>query len=318
MTKQDRHIDHNRVIRILNRIVDAAVLLLLLICLMLAIWSFWDSHQVYEEASVEQYTAYKPIPGEETKSFDELRAMNSDVIGWLTIYDTKIDYPLVQSKKNNSEYLSRDPEGEFQSSGSIYLDYRNNQHFKDFNTIIQGHHMDERKMFGDLELFVDKSFFDKHRYGTIFYDGKNHGIEFFAVLKVDAHTGLIQNPGITNKSEQQEYLDTIYDRALFTRGIGVTTEDHIVALSTCAMDMTNGRFILFAKLYDYEIKNPFPEEIKGERLGNGIDVFRLFNKASLLPLWQLDLLLLLIILFLYLLSRLEHQRWQKKKGQKKK
>ena len=105
---------NKRFVRTLSRTVDNAVLLTLLVILVLAAYSLWDSHQVFAEADAEKYETYKPVAEEDTKSFDELRAMNPDVLGWITIYDTKIDYPLVQSKTSNSEYLSRNPEKEFQ------------------------------------------------------------------------------------------------------------------------------------------------------------------------------------------------------------
>ena len=111
-----------KMIQSLSRAVDNAVLLLLLVCLIFAGYSLWDTHKVYEDASSAKYETYKPVSEEETKSFEELRAMNPDVLGWITIYDTMIDYPLVQSKVSNNEYLSRNPEKEFESSGSIYLD----------------------------------------------------------------------------------------------------------------------------------------------------------------------------------------------------
>ncbi len=307
-----------RIVRTLSRTVDNAVLLTLLVCLIFASYSFWDSHQLSAEATSEKYETYKPVSEEDTKSFEELRAMNPDVLGWITIYDTKIDYPLVQSKIGNSEYLSKNPEREFQSSGSIYLDTKSNPNFTDFNSVIHGHHMDNRRMFGDLELFVEKDFFDKHQYGNLFFNGKNHGLEFFAVLKVDAHTSIIQNPGITDEAEKQAYLDQIRTRATWTRDIGVTTQDHIVMLSTCAMDMTNGRYILCAKIHDSAIANPFPDEEETQNLGDRLDVFKLIDRFQNLTIWQWILLLILLIIIIYLLYRAERHRLLKKRERKQK
>ena len=309
---------NKRFVRTLSRTVDNAVLLTLLVILILAAYSLWDSHQVFAEADAEQYETYKPVTEEDTKSFDELRAMNPDVLGWITIYDTKIDYPLVQSKTSNSEYLSQNPEKEFQSSGSIYLDTKCDPHFSFFNSVIHGHHMDNRRMFGDLGLFVEKDFFDKHQYGNLFYDGKNHGLEFFAILKVDAHTNLIQNPGITEEAEKQAYIGQIYQRATWTRDIGVSTQDHIVMLSTCAMDMTNGRFILCAKLHDAPIANPFPEEEEQQNIGGRLDIFSLIDRFQNFTIWQWILILIALILITYLLYKAERHRLLKKRERKQK
>ena len=170
-----------RIVRTLSRTVDNAVLLTLLVCLIFSVYSFWDTHQVNEAADSKKYATYKPTTEEGKKSFAELQAMNSDVMGWLTIYGTSIDYPLVKAQKDNFTYLSKNAEGEWESSGSIYVDYRNGAHFEDFNTIIHGHHMAEHKMFGDLDLFTEAAYFNEHQYANLYYDGQNHGVELFVI-----------------------------------------------------------------------------------------------------------------------------------------
>ena len=93
-----------------------------------------------ENAMPEHYEIYRPTE-EDYGNFDELKAQNSDVCGWITIYGTHVDYPIVQSE-DNSTYLMRNPRGEYSLSGSIFMDYMNQKDFSDFNTIIYGHHMD--------------------------------------------------------------------------------------------------------------------------------------------------------------------------------
>ena len=66
--------------------------------------------------------------------------LNKDVVGWITIFDTHISYPVVQGK-DNQEYLNKDVFGKFSFSGSIFLDYRNACDFTDSYSIIYGHHM---------------------------------------------------------------------------------------------------------------------------------------------------------------------------------
>ena len=129
-----------RIVRTLSRTVDNTVLLTLLVCLIFAGYALWDTHQMLTAADAAQYTEYKPS-NEEAKGFDDFRAMNNDVIGWLTIYDTTIDYPVVRSPISNDDYLSKNPEGEWEGSGSLFLDHNNKADFSDFNTIIFGHHM---------------------------------------------------------------------------------------------------------------------------------------------------------------------------------
>lgn len=307
---------NRRFVRTLSRTVDNAVLLALLVALIFSIYSFWDTHQVNEAADSKKYQSFKPSTEEGKKSFAELQAMNSDVMGWLTIYGTSIDYPLVKAQSDNFTYLSKNAEGEWEGSGSIYVDYRNGSHFEDFNTIIHGHHMENHKMFGDLGLFVKSDFFNEHQYANLYFDGANHGLEIFAVMTIDAYHTVASTPNITDPAQKQDLLNSILKDAVQKRDVGVTTSEHIVIMTTCNLTETNGRYTLVAKLLDHEVANPFPEEEEEVRIGDRLDVFSLFNNFSKLPLWQWILILVAIIILLWLLYRAERRRLLNKKQRK--
>ena len=298
-----------RIIRSLSGTVDFIVLALLIAAIIFALYALWDSHQVFAAADSTRYEQYKPT-ADDTISFDELREMNPDVIGWLTVYDTKIDYPVVNSKNSNDDYLSRNPLGEIEASGSLFNDYRNSKNFADFNTIIFGHHMAERAMFGDIDLFLEKDFFDSHEYGNLFFRGYDHGIQIFSIMIIDAHEQTIYSVPATTAEAKQDYLDYIQSHTKYGRDVKVTTEDQIVLLSTCSEDITNGRYVLAAKILDRPVKNPFPEEETEHNRAN-IDVFDLFDQWLMLPAWQWIFVLLFLILIVFALWRLEHQRYSK-------
>lgn len=312
-----RNYTSKRIVRTLSRTVDNAVLLTLLVCLVFSIYSFWDTHQVNEAADSKKYATFKPTTEEGKKSFAELQAMNSDVMGWLTIYGTSIDYPLVKAQKDNFTYLSKNAEGEWESSGSIYVDYRNDAHFQDFNTIIHGHHMAEHKMFGDLDLFVNADYFNEHRYANLYFDGANHGLEIFASMTIDAYHPVASSPNIQDPSTQQELLTSILNEAAQKRDIGVTKNDHIIIMTTCNLSETNGRYTLVAKLLDHEVANPFPEEEEETRTGVGsLNVFSIVDRFAQLTIWQWILLLIILICILWLLYKAERRRLLKKKLRK--
>lgn len=307
-----------RIVRTLSRTVDNAVLLTLLVILILGAFGLWDTWQVYAAADVSTYQQYKPEP-EDTESFDELRAINPDVMGWITIYDTMIDYPMVKPTKDNDEYMSRNPKREFESSGSIFLDVKNAADFSDFNTIIFGHHMAERKMFGDIDLFLERAFFNSHQYGNLFFSGQNHGFEIVAICEVAAGDPVVYQAGVKEEAQKQEYIAYLQNKAKFWRDNStVTTDDHIVILSTCSADITNGRFVLVGKLLDHTVANPFPEE---ERQTDArIDLVNTLGVLFKLPVWEWILILLAIILLIYLLYRLsrrnDKRRFEKKQKEK--
>ena len=84
----------------LNEVYDFLFIILMILLLVFAFYAKWDSQQVYTKADPIQYLQYKPSPPEMV-SFEELQEINPDVMGWLTVYDTNIDYPLVQTDDNN-------------------------------------------------------------------------------------------------------------------------------------------------------------------------------------------------------------------------
>lgn len=359
-----------RFVRTLSRAVDNIVLLTLLVCLVLACYALWDAAQFHAAADTERYTEYKPT-ADNTLGFDELRALNSDVIGWLTVYDTRIDYPVLRSPKTNDDYLSKNALGEWEGSGSLFLDHKNRADFSDFNTIIYGHHMTERKMFGDLDLFLKKDFFDKHEYANLYYSetglelvqdnnsnpnmspeaglryefieykGRNHGIQFFAMLQAETSDQYIYYVPSQTEEAKQLTLQSIANRALLVRNLqtgetkqlgtpgakgatktesvdanffGVSTNDRIVLMSTCSADITNGRFVLVGKLLDNEVSNPFPKE-KTEP-DYRVDIFSTLEKVLKLPIWLWILILVAAIILIGLLYKAERERLRRKKLRK--
>lgn len=158
-------------VKLASGIVNFAVLAACLLLFSYGCYAVWDSQQLTQAADAKQYEIYKPTD-EDTRSFVELQAINPDVFGWLNVYGTNIDYPLLQGE-DNSKYVNTNVDGEYSLIGALFLDYRNKPDFSDFNSIIYGHHMAEDKMFGDIADFADRGFFDSHRYGSLFYEGKD-------------------------------------------------------------------------------------------------------------------------------------------------
>lgn len=249
-----------KAIRIANSFVNLSVLIVVSLLLAFSCYAIWDSGQVHSAASAGNYTLYKPTAEDEGASFEDLRANNPDVFAWLTVYGTNIDYPVVQGQ-NNIKYVNTDAKGKHSLSGAIFLDYRSGPNFSDFSSILYGHHMENQVMFGEIARFSNKNYFDAHRYGALYIDGKEHGLEFFAFAHTDAYDFKVFRVNITEQEDKQAYLDLLMQIATNTRDdVSVTTDDRIVLLSTCSSDSTNGRDILVAKITDTVPDNPF--EIK--------------------------------------------------------
>ena len=137
-------------IKIINSIVNFIVLTIILLMVAFAGYAMWDSTQIYKAADASQYAVYKPS-SEDSISFKQLQEKNPDVFCWLTVYGTNIDYPVTQGK-NNTKYVNTNAYGVYSLSGSVFLDAINDKNFQDFNSILYGHHMEKKAMFGELGL----------------------------------------------------------------------------------------------------------------------------------------------------------------------
>src|SRR5690625_3646893 len=138
--------------------------------------TFYNAVAAEEDSQNEQNDDSKSIrPG-----FEELLKQNSDVVGWITIGGTQIDYPILQSS-NNEYYLTNNYNQADSRAGSIFLDYRNDVGSSDLNTVVYGHRMKDGSMFQHLTKFLNKDFFEAHRtfeFDTL-YD--SYEAEIFAV-----------------------------------------------------------------------------------------------------------------------------------------
>ena len=291
-----------KAVRTANSIVNFAVLAAILLLLAFGCYALWDSDQVYNAANAAQYEIYKPTVENEGKTFQELQAINPEVFSWLTVYGTNIDYPVTQGD-DNMKYVNTNAEGSYSLSGSIFLDYENSRDFSDFNSILFGHHMEQQTMFGEIGLFSDKDYFNARLYGSLYYNGTDHGLEFFAFLHTDAYDASVFAAGVSGEA-RQAYLDGLLDKATFTRDIGVTVKDRIVLLSTCSAESTNGRDILVARITDELFDDAFKTN-ETDNTGTHATV----DGQTGIPGWlwiALAALVLLILLVIVLYHKRKH------------
>ncbi len=206
-------------IRILDDLIDRILAVFLVLLLLLGVYFVYDTVCVYCNASADRVSVYKPGSGE-----GEQIPLSDDYVAWLTIDDTKIDYPIMQGE-TNSKYLNTDPYGEYSLSGSIFLDSRNAGDFSDSYSLVYGHHMADGVMFGALDAFFDERYFDAHCTGTLTVGETVYQIRIFAALRTDAEVKAIFTP---NGSEPVIKLAET-ESAIYR----MPGNDHIVALSTC-------------------------------------------------------------------------------------
>lgn len=243
-----------KIVKLLNKLVDHSILLVLVAILLYGIYGIIDIYEVYDNAKIdESIIRLKPNGKNNRECIKQLKKFNGDIFAWIQIDNTSIDYPIVQGK-DNMEYLKKDYHGEYSSSGAIFLDYRNKKNFTDFYNIIYGHHMNRSLMFGDLDEYKNKSFFDKNKTGKLYLKDGTYDLEIFACAQVSSYNSNIYTLKKT-KNDKLNFIEYIRKNAKYYRNVELDENSNIIALSTCSRDTTNGRFIIFTKIIDKQTED---------------------------------------------------------------
>ena len=169
---------------------------------------------------------------------------HTEAVGWIRFEDDLISYPIMQAE-DNSKYAIKDADGNDSETGAIFLDYRSSADFSDSNTIIYGHNMRDRSMFGALKNYKeDLGFLDDHKYFQIITPEGSGRYMLFAFMDVPKNSYIYDVCG-DNTSRMREFLDTIEYKTYIDTGIEPTVDDKIITLSTCTQK-DDLFFVMFA------------------------------------------------------------------------
>ncbi|MFC5530557.1 class B sortase [Cohnella yongneupensis] len=185
--------------------------------------------------------------------FKPLLEVNDEIVGWLRIADTEVDYPVTQTD-DNEYYLTHDVKKEENITGSIFMDYRNNIKGYNRNTILYSHSMKNGTMFGAVLRYESRWNFENKpiiEFDTLYGDEK---WEIFSAYKTDTSFDYIRTD-FKSDEDFQQYLDTVKAMSLHKSDVEVSASDQILTLSTCYHGLKNGRFVVHAKLIR-ETKHP--------------------------------------------------------------
>lgn len=178
--------------------------------------------------------------------FSVLKQENEDIVGWLYLEDSPINYPVVQSN-DNDYYLRRLVNGEYNIAGSLFMDYRNASNLENNNTIIYGHNMKNNTMFGSLQEYKSQDYYDNHKVMYYFTPGKNYIIELFTGYTISVESD-IYDLSVIDSSK----LEKLISKSDFESNTKVTEEDKIITLSTCAYEYDGARYIVMGVLKEIE------------------------------------------------------------------
>lgn len=250
--------------RLFLRLCNAIVNFILASCLILAglyaVYALWDNNQILAAAVDVQADMIKlkpeviPEAEGQSASFEELLQVNPDVCGWISMDNTRIDFPTLQGDSNLT-YINTDVYGNFALAGSIFLDTRCSRDFSDSYSLLYGHHMDNGNMFGDLALYKDETFFRENRSGTLILPDNAYQLEIICCMLVDASDDYIFEPqnaqhDINGLLQYAETGSVHLNRDVLERAKEAENLQ-IIALTTCSTEFTDARTIILAVMVPY-------------------------------------------------------------------
>ena len=194
----------------------------------------------------------EPIPYSEEKTIlpelAELFGQNGDLVGWISIADTNINYPVMQSVNEPNFYLKHGFDKAYSNYGVPYIDEGCAPGLSN-NIVIYGHHMNDGTMFADLCGYADRGFYEGHK--TIRFDTLSGSGEYevVAAFRFNTNRDTFRYNEYTNMDEAEfaEFLENVRARALYDTDMEVEYGDTLLTLSTCEYTYKNGRFVVVAK-----------------------------------------------------------------------
>lgn len=178
--------------------------------------------------------------------FENLSEINSDIVGWIYIDNTAINYPIVQGE-DNSYYLKHLFDKNYSSSGCIFLDCNNNPDFSGYNNVIYGHHMKNGTMFSSLTDYKDQKYYNAHPQAILLTPNQNYIIDIFAGYVASINDDAWQI-AFDADNEFIEWIADIQERSCFASNVKPVTTDKIITFSTCSYEFDNARFVLYGIL----------------------------------------------------------------------
>lgn len=185
---------------------------------------------------------------ENTINIEELYKINNDIVGWIKIENTGIDYPVMQTKESPNYYLRRNFYKQYSILGTPYMAENCNIKTSD-NLIIYGHHINGNKLFGELEKYKSKEYYNTHKIIKFYTMQENAEYEIIAVFKTVAYTGFqyYKFYNAENEREFNTFVEKCKELSFYDTGKTALYGDKLITLSTCEYSNQNGRLVVVAR-----------------------------------------------------------------------
>lgn len=211
---------------------------------------FQYARDEYQYRQLEQQIEEERITLAESQfDFSNLIGTNDDIIGWIVIEGTSIDYPVVQGE-DNSYYLTHDINQVQSKQGSIFMDYRNSSDLSDNHSIIYGHNMKSGAMFHDLNKYSDQDFFKNHSIIDFYSLDGLFKWEIFSTYITDTDFNYLQTAFDSNEV-YLSFINNLLSKSQYQSDVTKLTEsDKVLTLSTCSDGTEDSRRVVHARLIE--------------------------------------------------------------------
>lgn len=184
-------------------------------------------------------------------NLDALRKRNEDVVGWIRIPNTLLDYPIMQGE-DNEYYLNHAWNNDDSYSGSIFLESRCNPSFTEYNTIIYGHNMRNGSMFATLREYKKEKYLKKKPYVYIRTDEGVFRYEIFAAFDAPLDSP-VYGLSFNQNETKVKFLKFSAENTVIESGVEPELTDRILTLSTCTNTGYSTRWVVQARLKMIEV-----------------------------------------------------------------
>jgi len=171
-----------------------------------------------------------------------LQDQNPDILGWIMIPDSKLSYPYLQGE-DNDYYLNHTWEHEKTVAGSIYLEHLVSGDLSDYNTIIYGHRMRDKSMFGNLTYFTDPEYLEEHPHVYLVNDEGCYTYRIFSAHEAGV-TEQTYRIGEVDEAGRQMYIDWAKEHSVIDAGVEPTTDQRILTMVTCTGKGYDARWVV--------------------------------------------------------------------------
>ena len=242
----------------LHLLIYIVLTIIIVISLIYIIKYFSDIYQKNEESELLNNTEIEKSEISNTKTekmlkIEKLQKENSDIVGWLEIKNTKINYPVLQGN-DNKYYMTHNYKKKKSKSGSLFVDKKYDFNEPSTNLLIYGHNNKNGVMFQDLLKYENKDFYKKHKIIKFTTVTKDIEYEIISVFKSRVYDKSEKNVfryyffiDANNKKEYNNFIKNIKKASLYDIKKSAKYNEELITLSTCSYHTEDGRFVVVGK-----------------------------------------------------------------------